>query len=242
MSIRIAAVDLNGQLRGKRVSRAARGKPVRLPLSVLNVDIEGADIDGSPLVFDSGDQDGVLYPVAEDPVPLPWLNAAAGLQLCTLHHEDGTPFAGDPRAALQRVLARYAAQGWQVRAGVEVEFYLLDQHGNFAAPLNPKTQRGLRGAEILSLRETDGFEAFFNDIETGAAAMGLPDLTITCEAGVGQFEVTMDHAPALTMADATLLLKELIKGTALTHTMTASFMAKPLRRNLAVACMCIRRF
>ena len=53
-SLRIAAVDLNGQLRGKRVAAGMAGKQTRMPLSVLNIDIFGADIDGSPLVFEMG--------------------------------------------------------------------------------------------------------------------------------------------------------------------------------------------
>ena len=51
-SLRIAAVDLNGQLRGKRVAASMAGKEMRMPLSALNVDIFGSDIDGSPLVFE----------------------------------------------------------------------------------------------------------------------------------------------------------------------------------------------
>ena len=39
---------------------------------------------------------------------------------------DRTPFAGDPRHALARVLDRYATRGWQVVAATELEFYLVD--------------------------------------------------------------------------------------------------------------------
>ena len=44
-----------------------------MPLSALNVDIFGADIDGSPLVFETGDADGILRPTGRGPVPMPWL-------------------------------------------------------------------------------------------------------------------------------------------------------------------------
>ena len=54
-TIRVAACDLNGQMRGKRIPGAYALKldagAVRMPLSVLNVDIFGADIEGSPLVL-----------------------------------------------------------------------------------------------------------------------------------------------------------------------------------------------
>ena len=60
-SIRVAACDLNGQARGKRIPTRFAGKIVsegsRFPFSVLNLDIWGEDIADSPLVFDSGDAD-----------------------------------------------------------------------------------------------------------------------------------------------------------------------------------------
>ncbi|MEO0356720.1 MAG: glutamine synthetase family protein [Pseudomonadota bacterium] len=225
MSLRIATVDLNGQFRGKRVPDAAVGKRANMPLSVLNLDIEGADIDGSPLVFATGDQDGVLVPYC-DPVPLPWLGAAR-LQPAMTTTDGTTPFAGDPRQALVAVLDHYAARGQQVIAACELEFYLLEADAAFAPALNPVTGRRLAETSILSLREMDGFDAFFTDVEHGAQAMGLADLTITGEAGIGQFEVTLAHGPALKAADDVVLLKELIKGTARTHGMAATFMAKP---------------
>ena len=226
-SLRVAAVDLNGQLRGKRVPKNQSGKQMRMPLSVLNIDVFGADIEHSPLVFDSGDQDGVMVPAGRDLIPLPWVAGEAELDLRVMHNEDGSPFEGDPRIALSNVLDRYARQGWQVIAACELEFFLLEDGGNLVPPVNPKTGRRLTGTEILSLRELDGFDLFFNDITNGAKLMGLGDLTITTEAGVGQFEVTMAHGPALHIADHVILLKELIKGTARNHGMAATFMAKP---------------
>ena len=75
-TIRIAACDLNGQMRGKRLPAAAAAKlgngGARMPLSALNLDLWGSDIDNSPLVFESGDADGVLLPTNRGAVPMPW--------------------------------------------------------------------------------------------------------------------------------------------------------------------------
>ena len=226
-SLRVAAVDLNGQLRGKRVAAGMADKQMRMPLSVLNIDVFGADIEDSPLVFESGDQDGIMETTDRDPIPLPWVAGDALLDLRMMHNEDGSPFEGDPRIALDQVLKRFAIHGWQVIAACELEFFLLEDGGNLAPPINPKTGRRLSGTEILSMRELDGFDVFFNDVADGAKMMGLGDLTITGEAGIGQFEVTMTHGPALHIADNVILLKELIKGTARNHSMAATFMAKP---------------
>ncbi|MEL6915669.1 MAG: glutamine synthetase family protein [Pseudomonadota bacterium] len=226
-SARIAAVDLNGLLRGKRVPRGKLGQPLRMPYSALNVDIFGFDIEGSPLVFASGDADGTLLPVARDPVPLPWLAHAPPLQLSAMYHGDGSPFEGDPRRALDRVLARYGTRGWAPHCAVELEFYLVELDGALAAPVNPRSGRRLLSPQVLGLRQLDGFEAFFNDVEAGAATMALAPLTITSESGLGQFEVTLEHAPAMKAAEDAILLKELVKGTARNHGLTATFLAKP---------------
>ena len=65
-SVTVAVADLNGQARGKRMPASYAGKALkggtRMPLSALNVDIWGHDILDSPLVFETGDQDGVLKP------------------------------------------------------------------------------------------------------------------------------------------------------------------------------------
>ena len=63
-NVRIAACDLNGQMRGKILPKFEEKKfndgSIRMPLSALNVDVFGADIENSPLVFETGDQDGLL--------------------------------------------------------------------------------------------------------------------------------------------------------------------------------------
>ncbi|MEM6276637.1 MAG: glutamine synthetase family protein [Pseudomonadota bacterium] len=226
-SARIAAVDLNGLMRGKRVPATKLGQPMRMPFSALNVDIFGYDIEDSPLVFATGDADGTLLPADRPPLPLPWLDEQPLLQLSQMHHEDGAPFAGDPRYALINVLGRYAARGWEPVCAVELEFYLVELDGALAAPLNPRSGRRLQSPQVLGLRQLDGFEAFFNAVEDGAAAMGLEPSTITSESGLGQFEVTLDPAPALKAAEDALLMKELIKGTARNHGLSATFLAKP---------------
>lgn len=226
-SARIAAVDLNGILRGKRIPRAKLENPARMPLSALNVDIFGHDIEDSPLVFESGDADGALRPADRPRVPLPWLADAPPLALCEMYEDKETPFDGDPRQALARVIAQFSARGWRPRCAVEIEFYLVEAEGALAAPRVPRTQRRAKSPQVLGLQHLDGFEAFFNDIETGAASMGLAPATITSESGLGQFEITLDHAEAMNAADDALFMKELIRGTAQNHGLTATFLAKP---------------
>ncbi len=231
-TFRVAVCDLNGRMRGKRLpvsfaDRLSDGS-VRMPLSSLNLDIFGADIEGSPLVFESGDIDGRLFPTERSAVPLPWLEEPQGLVPMVMHHDDGTPFAGDPRHALASVLARYAARGWEVFAATELEFTLVDPSGKFLKTVrDPRSGRRMKAPGILSLGQMDAFDAFLSALYSAGAEMELPVESAISEAGVGQFELTLRHQSALRAADDTWLFKNLINGMARRHGFVATFMAKP---------------
>jgi len=231
-TIRVAACDLNGQMRGKRVpggyARDLAAGTVRMPLSALNLDITGADIDDSPLVFETGDADGVLCPTGRGPVPLPWLDAPQPLMPMAMYTDADIAFYGDPRHALAAVLDRYGARGWTVIASTELEFTLVDDSGDALAPVrNPLTGRRSAAPGILSMNHMDAFDGFLSALYDGCAAMGIPAQTTTSEVGVGQFEVTLEHQEAMRAADDTWLFKALIRGLARRHGMAATFMAKP---------------
>ena len=231
-TFRVAAADLNGQMRGKRVPLATFDKlgteGTRMPLSVLNVDVWGADIEDSPLVFASGDEDGVLKPTEHGPVPMPWLDSPSALVPMWMFHDDGSPFAGDPRHALRRVLDRYKERGWTVQAAVEMEFYLVDDTGHqLAAPQNPISGRPVFGNAILSIRQLDAFDNFLTDLYDACDAMEIPADSASSEAGLGQFEINLDHRDAMAAADDAWLFKAMVRGMARRHDMAATFMAKP---------------
>ncbi len=231
-TFRVAACDLNGRMRGKRVpgdyAEKLAGGSVRMPLSALNVDIFGADIEGSPLVFETGDADGILMPTERGPMPVPWLTVDQPLVPMVMHLEDGTPFDGDPRNALKSVLDRYEARGWKVVAATELEFTLADDSGDELRTVrDPRNGRRLTAPGVLSLSQMDAFDPFLSALYQGCQDMGIPAHTATSEAGIGQFEITLNHQDAMRAADDTWAFKTLIKGLARQHGFAASFMAKP---------------
>lgn len=231
-TFRVAACDLNGQMRGKRLPAAQFDKlgegSVRMPLSVLNVDIWGADIEGSPLVFETGDADGILLPTDHGPVPMPWLGSPAALVPMWMYRDNGEPFDGDPRHALATVVERYTARGWRIEAAAEMEFYLVDDSGDILTPpLNPSSGRPLHGQAILSIRQIDAFDAYFTELYEACEAMEIPAESAISEAGLGQFEVNLAHRDAMAAADDAFLFKALVRGLARKHGMAATFMAKP---------------
>ncbi|WP_372603441.1 glutamine synthetase family protein [Actibacterium sp.] len=232
-TIRVAACDLNGQPRGKRIPTRFAGKieeqGTRFPFSVLNLDIWGEDIDDSPLVFDSGDPDGVLKPTERGFVPMPWLEAPTALLPLWMFHEDGRPFDGDPRHALARVVQRYADLGLTPVVATELEFYMIDDSGTrLRVPPSPSSGKRRPGADTLALRALDAFDSFFTELYDACEAMDIPADTAISEAGIGQFEINLVHQPdALKAADDTWLFKMLVRGLARKHGFAASFMAKP---------------
>ncbi|WP_019954154.1 glutamine synthetase family protein [Yoonia vestfoldensis] len=232
-NVRCGAADLNGQARGKRVPRKFAAKleeeGTRFPFSILNLDIWGEDVEDSPLVFEAGDPDGVLMPTERGYVPMPWLNSPSALLPMWMFHEDGTPFAGDPRQALARVLEKYTARGLTPVVATEMEFYLVDDSGDgIRQPRSPRSGKRRPGAEILSLRALDAFDVFFNDLYDACDAMNIPAEAAISEVGMGQFEINLEHVPdALKAADDAWLFKMLVRGLARNHGMAASFMAKP---------------
>ncbi len=231
-TIRIAASDLNGQMRGKRLPVGQADKlgegAARMPLSVLNVDIWGRDIEDSPLVFETGDADGILMPTDRGAVPMPWLSTASALVPMTMVLEDGRPFLGDPRQVLAHVMQRYSDRGWSVSAATELEFILIDDAGaQPLPPIDPLTGRALDQQSVLSIAELDAYDDFFTDLYDGAEAMGIPAQDAISEAGLGQFEINLIHQDAMRAADDTWLFKALVKGVARKHGFAATFMAKP---------------
>ncbi|WP_416915240.1 MAG: glutamine synthetase family protein [Roseicyclus sp.] len=232
-SIRVAAADLNGQPRGKRIARRYAQKAIedgtRFPYSVLNLDIWGEDIDDSPLVFEAGDPDGILRPTERGFVPMPWIDAPTALLPIWMFHDDGRPFAGDPRHALARVVERYKARGLTPVVATEMEFYLIDDRGReLRVPPSPRSGKRRQQAEILALRQLDAWDAFFTALYDACEEMDIPADTTISEAGPGQFEINLMHAPdALKAADDAWFFKLLVNGLARRHGFAASFMAKP---------------
>ena len=112
--------DMNGILRGKRVEagdlRQIYEKGLFLPGSMFALDALGGTIQATGLGFDEGDADRPCLPVADSLWPSPWLGPeVAQLQVGMYEHE-GTPFYGDPRHLLGRMVERFRARGRPVHA------------------------------------------------------------------------------------------------------------------------------
>ena len=232
-TIRVAAADLNGVARGKRMPARyidrLMEEGTKFPFSVLNLDIWGEDVEDSPLVFESGDPDGLLMPTERGFLPMPWLDAPTALLPLWMFHPDGRAYEGDPRQALARVVERYDAAGLRPVVATELEFFLIDDSGKtLRVPPSPRSGKRRTGGEVLSLRALDAFDQFFTRLYDICESMDIPADTAISEAGPGQFEINLMHqADPLKAADDAWLFKMAVKGLARSYGFAASFMAKP---------------
>lgn len=228
-----AVCDLNGILRGKRIpidqARRVAENGIRMPLSIVSLDVWGEDIMGNHLVFSSGDTDGICSPTGRGALPINWTTRPSAMIPLWLFQDAQTPFLGDPRQALAQVLRRYAEHGLKPVVATELEFYLVDPDSDSARPpISPYTGKRLDSDALLSLDELEDFGEFFRDVYLQCKQQNVPADTAVAENGIGQFEINLLHtSDGLKAADDAVLFKRIVKGVARKHNLVATFMAKP---------------
>ena len=232
-SYRAAVCDLNGVLRGKRIpasqlNKALKGQ-MRMPMSVVGVDIWGEDVVDSQLVFESGDMDGICEYTGRGILPMSWTQSPTALIPLWMKKENGQPFTVDPRRALAAIVDRFSELGLTPVMATELEFYLTDVNSQkLKAPKSPVTGKRLDSDAILSINELDHFDAFFTDVYQACRQQNIPADTAIAENGCGQFEINLLHSnDPLKAADDAVYFKNIVKGMARKHGLAASFMAKP---------------
>ncbi len=216
----IGVGDLNGILRGKRVSAAhwpsvcKRG--IALDNTFFSMDVTSRLMPNSYSGPDTGFPD--LFIIPRGPLrPVPWEDGV-WLSLGRAQDHHGGPIPIDPRQPLLRAIERAEAMGFEVRIGAELEFYLLD----------PETGRPEEDTmECYGLGRAADLETILGPIRLQLAEMGIPIEQSNPEFAPGQVEVNMRYGPALEAADNALLFRGMVKQLARRHGMLASFMAKP---------------
>jgi glutamine synthetase len=228
--------DSNGLLRGKRINPGGLEKAysagVCLPASIFAADITGNTSEGTGLGFEIGDCDLLCRPVAGTLQPVPWTEHASAQLLMEMFHEDGQPFAGNPRYLLRNIAGRLADLGIKAVIAVELEFYLLDNKldakGYPQAPVNAHTGERDATTQVYYIDDLDNYQGFIDDVREATRLQHIPADTAVAEYAPGQFEINLTHRDdALAACDDAILLKRSIKALAARHHMQATFMAKP---------------
>ena len=145
---------------------------------------------------------------------LPWrpqANAVARM-ICDIRTPEGEPYAGDSRHVLERVVRRAAEDGYSFIVGPELEyFYFKDAEGTDVLDHGSYFASDLRRDTVLTLEK-----------------MGIPVEYSHHEKGPSQHEIDLRYADALSMADAVMTYKQVVKEIAMKHGVYASFMPKPM--------------
>jgi glutamine synthetase len=232
-AVQIMITDPSGVLRGKSVRREELARIFesgrQVAGSILGLDITGEDVDGTGLVWDTGDADMCARPVAGTLVRTPWLAAPTGQLVLTMFDGRGEPAPADPRHALVRVVERFARRDLVPVVSCEIEFYLLRESTDGQLVPAAGGRAGERQKiDAYSLQRLDDLAPLFKDVYDAARAQGLPAETLMSEYAPGQFEITLHHrADALRAVDEAVMFKRLLRGVAQKHGLIACFMAKP---------------
>ncbi|HEU0153837.1 MAG TPA: glutamine synthetase family protein [Arenimonas sp.] len=228
--------DMNGLLRGKRITRDALEKVYRdgvcLPMSLIATDITGNTVEETGLGYDIGDEDRICRPVPGSLRPIPWQHRPMAQLLLQMEDGRGGLFEANPRDVLKRVVARFKERGLTPVVAVELEFYLLDAElthdGRPQASVNPATGERNRSTQVYYMQDLNDYQGFTDAVADACAAQGIPADTAVAEYAPGQFEINLKHrADAVAACDDALLLRRAIKAIADEQGMIASFMAKP---------------
>jgi glutamine synthetase len=228
--------DMNGLLRGKRITRDALEKVyangVCLPMSLIATDITGNTVEETGLGYDIGDEDRICRPVPGTLKIIPWQKKPMAQLLLAMEDGDGGVFSANPREVLKRVLDRFTARGLTPVVAVELEFYLLDKQlladGRPQTSINPATGARNQTTQVYYMEDLNDYQGFTDAVTDACRAQHIPADTAVAEYAPGQFEINLKHRKdALLACDDAIMLKRVIKEVASQQNLLASFMAKP---------------
>lgn len=194
-----------------------------VPGELENAFHEGMGFDGSSIKGFSSTQesDMLAFPDASTFQVLPWRpesNAVARM-FCDIRVPSGEAYEGDPRQILIRMVQKAASMGYVLNVGCELEyFYFKDAEG---------TEVLDRGS-YFDLTSLDYASDLRRDTVLTLEKMGIPVEYSHHEMGPSQHEIDLRYSDALSMADAVMTYKLVVKEMALKHGVFASFMPKPM--------------
>ncbi len=211
--VRLWFTDVLGNMKSFAVS----------PSEIEHAFTDGMGFDGScvagfnPIV----ESDMLAFPDPTTFQVLPWRPSedAVARMFCDIRKPDGSSFEGDPRQVLRRMVDKAADAGYIFNVGPEVEYYY------FRSPGAPET---LDQGGYFDLTSLDYASDLRRDTVLALEKMGIPIEYSHHESGPSQHEIDLRYTDALSMADAVMTYKLVVKEIASKHGVFASFMPKPL--------------
>ena len=215
--IRMQFTDIFGQMKNVAITASQIEKAL-----AGQVMMDGSSIEGFVRIEES---DQYLWPDLDTFAILPWrpqYGKVARL-ICDVHNPDGTPFVGDPRGVLKRVLARAGELGFTFNVGPELEFFLFqtDEDGK-------PTTKTSDEAGYFDLGPLDHGESTRREICLCLEEMGFEIEASHHEVAAGQHEIDFKYTEALQAADNIMTFKLAVKTLSQKNGLHATFMPKPV--------------
>ena len=122
--IRLQFTDIFGAFKNVAITRSQLEKALNNKCM-----FDGSSIEGFVRIEES---DMELYPDLDTFMIYPWKPTPGKVArvICDVHRPDGTPFDGDPRYILRRVLKQASDMGFTFNVGPECEFFLFQTDEN----------------------------------------------------------------------------------------------------------------
>jgi len=179
---------------------------------------DGSSVEGFTRIHES-DMLLVLDPSTYILLPWPRDDKNVARIICDVHEPGKTPFAGDPRQILKRIMEKARKEGLIYNVGPEMEFFLF------------------RSKEHRTYHDTASYFDFSprdlaSDIRAVMAStlekLGINVEMTHHECAPSQHEIDIEYSDALRIADSMMILKQAIKTVANSRDLYATFMPKPV--------------
>jgi glutamine synthetase len=175
----------------------------------------------------------VLHAEADSLVALPWAPGTGWLRAMA-SFDDGTPVPLCTRRVLVAAVDALAAQGLQLRCGLEVEFHVhrIENDALAAAQAGwpgvpPAVRHTHAGYRLLGEEHADAADEVLAIVRRTALALALPLRSLEIEFGPSQFEAVFAPLPALAAADALVLFRSAARQALRRAGYLASFVCRP---------------
>jgi len=208
-------------------------KNVEVPMSQIDkvldekMMFDGSSIEGFVRISES---DMYLVPDLDTWLVFPWdidVNSKkpgkVARLICDVYNPDMTPFSGDPRGNLKRILKNAEDMGFtDFNLGPEPEFFLfkMNETGDITDKLNDH-------GGYFDLAPSDLAENCRRDIVIELEELGFEIEASHHEAAPGQHEIDWKYASAVEACDNIQTFKLIVKTVARKHGLHATFMPKP---------------
>jgi len=169
--------------------------------------------------------DQYLKPDLNTAIIVPWLDRTARL-ICEGYWEDGAPQKAAPRWVLRQLLSKADALGFDVKLGLEYEFYVL----------SPDTSEPYFGGLHIFNTLRNRYIPLIDQIMDEMPKAGIDLITANSEYAPSQFEINFAPSIGIEAADQAFTFKNGVKTIAHQMGQNATFMTKPFSDTAASGC------